>query len=65
MAGGEGISELKIWLKEGLSTIYLQKKCSSVVTVGPDLFYSQGKSRVLKACFDVDEDAPRACGYSH
>lgn len=45
--------------KCGLRKEDLQYTCksSSVVKVGHALFYSQGKSRALKAFFDVDEDA--------
>lgn len=46
--------------------IYLHMKCSSVVKVKHDLFYSQRKGRVLKAAFaDVNENTPRACGYTY
>lgn len=46
--------------------IYLHMKCSSVVKVRHDLFYSQRKGGVLKAAFvDVNENTPRACGYTY
>lgn len=45
--------------------ISMQIQCSSVVKVRHDLFYSQRKGRVLNApLVDVDENAPRACGYT-
>lgn len=46
--------------------IHLQMKCSSVIKVSYDLFYSQRKGRVLNAPFVyTDEDAPRARGYRY
>lgn len=36
--------------------IYLHRKCSSVVKVRHDLFYSQRKGRVLKAAFVDDNE---------